>query len=104
MSEFVTNNKTFNFDDFRNTVSIAVKALNEVLDEGLLLHPLQEQRDSVRDWRQIGLGIFGLADMLIKMNIRYGSKEAVNLCDMIGHAMADEAIKTSSLLADYYHL
>lgn len=104
LSEFVTKNKTFNFDDFRNTVSIAVKALNEVLDEGLPLHPLQEQRDSVRDWRQIGLGIFGLADMLIKMNIRYGSKEAVNLCDMIGHAMADEAIKTSSLLADYYHL
>ena len=104
LSEFVTENKTFNFDDFRNTVSIAVKALNEVLDEGLPLHPLQEQRDSVRDWRQIGLGIFGLADMLIKMNIRYGSKEAVNLCDMIGHAMADEAIKTSSLLADYYHL
>ena len=104
LSEFVTENKTFDFADFRNTVSIAVIALNEVLDEGLPLHPLQEQRDSVRDWRQIGLGIFGLADMLIKMNIRYGSKEAVNLCDMIGHAMADEAIKTSSLLADYYHL
>ena len=104
LSEFVTDNKTFNFDDFRNTVSIAVKALNEVLDEGLPLHPLQEQRDSVRDWRQIGLGIFGLADMLIKMNIRYGSEEAVNLCDMIGHAMADEAIKTSSLLASNYEI
>ena len=99
LSEFVTENKTFNFDDFRNTVSIAVKALNEVLDEGLSLHPLQEQRDSVRDWRQIGLGIFGLADMLIKMNIRYGSEEAVNLCDAIGYAMAYQAIETSSDLA-----
>lgn len=99
LSEFVTDNKTFNFDDFRNTVSIAVKALNEVLDEGLPLHPLQEQKDSVRDWRQIGLGIFGLADMLIKMNIRYGSEEAVTLCDAIGYAMAYEAIETSSNLA-----
>ena len=99
LSEFVTENKTFNFDDFRNTISIAVKALNEVLDEGLPLHPLQEQRDSVRDWRQIGLGIFGLADMLIKMNIRYGSEEAVTLCDAIGYAMAYEAIETSSNLA-----
>lgn len=77
-------------------------ALNEVLDEGLPLHPLQEQRESVRDWRQIGLGILGLADMLIKMNIRYGSKESIELCDMIGHAMADEAIKTSALLAKEY--
>ena len=102
LSEFVCENKTFDFNDFRNTVHEAVIALNEVLDEGLPLHPLQEQRESVRDWRQIGLGILGLADMLIKMNIRYGSKESIDLCDMIGHAMADEAIKTSALLAKKY--
>lgn len=99
LSEFVTENKTFDFEEFKRVVDIAVKALNEVLDEGLPLHPLQEQRDSVRDWRQIGLGIFGLADMLIKMNIRYGSKESIDLCDMIGHAMAYQAIVTSNNLA-----
>lgn len=102
LSEFVTPNKTFDFEDFRSTVSIAIKGLNGVLDEGLPLHPLQEQRDSVRDWRQVGLGIMGLADCLIKMGIRYGSSEALHTCDMIGHAMADEAIKTSALLAKEY--
>lgn len=102
LSEFVTENNTFDFEDFRNAVHYAVIALNEVLDEGLPLHPLQEQRDSVRDWRQIGLGIFGLSDMLIKMGIRYGSKESLDLCDMIGHAMADEAIRTSALMARDY--
>lgn len=102
LSEFVTGNKTFDFDDFRTTVHESVIALNEVLDEGLPLHPLQEQRDSVRDWRQIGLGIFGLADMLIKMNIRYGSVESIDLCDMIGHVMADESIKTSAFLANKF--
>ena len=99
LSEFVTKDKLFNFDDFTNTVDIAVKALNEVLDEGLPLHPLKEQRESVRDWRQIGLGIFGLADLLIKMNIRYGSDESIHLCDMIGQKMAYQAIKTSAELA-----
>ena len=99
LSEFVTENKTFDFDDFRHTVYEAVIALNEVLDEGLPLHPLQEQRDSVREWRQIGLGIFGLADMLIKMEVRYGSKESIDLCDMIGYAMADEAIRCSAIMA-----
>lgn len=102
LSEFVTENKTFDFDNFQNTVNIAVKALNDVLDEGLPLHPLQEQRDSVRDWRQIGLGIFGLADMLIKMGIRYGSKESIELCDMVGYKMACQAIESSSLLAEKY--
>ena len=102
LSEFVTNDKTFDFNEFRKTVNIAVKALNEVLDEGLPLHPLQEQQESVKDWRQIGLGIMGLADMLIKMGITYGSEESINLCDLIGYAMADEAIKTSAELAKMY--
>lgn len=99
LSEFVTENKTFNFTDFKKTVDIAVRALNIVLDEGLPLHPLKEQRESVRDWRQIGLGIFGLADLLIKMGIKYGSPESIDLCNMIGHAMAYQAIMTSNSIA-----
>ena len=98
LSEFVVNG-TFDFDDFCETVSQAVIALNEVLDEGLELHPLFEQRTSVRDWRQIGLGIFGLADMLIKMGIEYGSGDSLSLCDNIGIVMADAAIRTSAYLA-----
>ena len=99
LSEFVNDNKEFNFDCFTKTVRTAVKALNEVLNEGLPLHPLQEQRDSVGSWRQIGLGIMGLADMLIKMEVRYGSQEAIELCDKIGFEMANAAISESATLA-----
>jgi len=98
LSAFVKNG-VFDFDDFADTVSHAVIALNEVLDEGLELHPLEEQRKSVADWRQIGLGIFGLADMLIKLGIEYGSADSIYLCDKIGFIMADVAIGTSAYLA-----
>lgn len=98
LSAFVKNGK-FDFDDFAETVARAVKALNEVLDEGLELHPLEEQRESVADWRQIGLGIFGLADMLIKMGMEYGSTDSIVLCDRIGFIMADTAIGASAYLA-----
>lgn len=98
LSAFVKNGK-FDFDDFAETVARAVKALNEVLDEGLELHPLEEQRESVADWRQIGLGIFGLADMLIKMGMEYGSADSIVLCDRIGFVMADTAIGASAYLA-----
>lgn len=101
LSEFVEN-KQFNFNSFQNAVSIAVEALNEVLDEGLSLHPLQEQRDSVANWRQIGLGVMGIADMLIKMELPYDSDEAIQLCDEIGFKMADMAIFKSAYLADDY--
>ena len=102
LAKFVTANKSFDFPAFKETVAIAVRALNDILDEGLPLHPLKEQRDSVRDWRQIGLGIFGLADMLIKMEIRYGSEESLSICDKIGYAMASTAIEASSNLAKEY--
>ena len=92
----------FDFESFKHCVKSSVIALNEVLDEGLPLHPLKEQRESVYDWKQIGLGIFGLADLLIKLGIKYGSPEAIDLCDMIGHTMADMAIKTSAVLAKEY--
>lgn len=98
LSAFVKNGK-FDFDNFTETVARAVKALNEVLDEGLELHPLEEQRESVSDWRQIGLGIFGLADMLIKMGMEYGSADSIVLCDRIGFIMADTAIGASAYLA-----
>ncbi len=102
LSEFVKPNKEFDFDSFSKCVKESVIALNEVLGEGLSLHPLQEQRDSVRDWRQIGLGIFGLADMLIKMGIQYGDSYSIELCDLIGYKMADTAIRTSAMLSKAY--
>ena len=76
--------------------------MNDVLDEGLPLHPLQVQRDTVRDYRQIGVGIMGIADMLIKMGLRYDSDEALAVCDEIGFILANESLRASALLAKEY--
>lgn len=98
LAAFADNGK-FDWDDFNRTVNIAVRALNDVLDEGLERHPLAEQRKTVRDWRQIGLGIMGLADMLIKLGIEYGSPDSITLCDAIGYSMARNAIVASAKVA-----
>ena len=100
LSAFVKD-KEFDFDDFGETVANGVIYLNEVLEEGLSLHPLDEQRQSVADWRQIGLGIMGLADMLIKMELPYDSEQARQLCEEIGLVMADQALYTSAFLAGH---
>ena len=100
LSAFVKD-KEFDFDDFGETVANGVIYLNEVLEEGLSLHPLEEQRQSVADWRQIGLGIMGLADMLIKMELPYDSEQARLLCEKIGLVMADQALYTSAFLAGH---
>lgn len=102
LAEFVSKDGEFDWDNFYKTIRIAVRALNTVLDEGLPLHPLQEQRDSVRDWRQIGLGVMGAADMLIKLGLRYGSEDAIDMCRKMSMAMANIAIDESACLAEKY--
>ncbi|MCC0698493.1 hypothetical protein KGF42_03340 [Clostridioides sp. ZZV15-6383] len=102
LSEYVKEDKSFNYNEFRKDIKIVVKAMNDVLDEGLPLHPLKVQRDTVRDYRQIGIGVMGIADMLIKMNVRYGSEMAIELCNVIGKCLADETLKQSALLSKKY--
>lgn len=101
LSAYVEN-KEFNFDLFKEDICKAVKGLNEVLDQGLPLHPLAIQRETVRDYRQIGLGVMGIADMLIKMEIKYDTDEALKLCDTIGYTLTNTALKSSALLAKEY--
>ena len=99
LSEYVSDNGIFEGIEFRKDIRTIVRAMNDVLDEGLPLHPLAIQRETVRDWRQIGIGVMGIADMLIKMELRYDSKEAIDICDFIAGILSDEAINASALLA-----
>lgn len=90
----------FEFEKFGEMVRNGVIYLNEILDENMNLHPLEQQREMSRDLRQIGLGIMGLADMFIKMGVRYGSSESISLIHQIGRIMINEALRQSALMAE----
>lgn len=103
LAEFVKNpfmpNASIDIEGLMDAVETATIALNDVLDEGLELHPLEEQRKTVSELRQIGLGTMGLADMLIKLNVRYGSKDAISISDLLASLILNTAVQTSALLA-----
>lgn len=103
LAEFVKNpfmpNASIDIDGLMDAIETATIALNDVLDEGLELHPLEEQRKTVSELRQIGLGTMGLADMLLKLNVRYGSKDAVSISDLLSSLILNTAVQTSALLA-----
>ena len=98
LSEFV-HNGVVDYDDLEKSTIIAVNALNEVLIDGIPLHPLEEQRRSVNDWRQIGLGTLGLADALIKLKCVYGSEESLTYINEIYKTIARSAVEASLQLA-----
>lgn len=104
LSEFVCNPFTssayFNTEDFVKAVHIAVRALDDVLDENLNNHPLIEQRKMAKNYRNIGLGIMGLHDALIKLGMTYGSIKSVDWVDHIMSLMFRASVIASSELAE----
>ena len=103
LAEFVQNQFTssahIDYDKLEDAVAISVRALNQVLLEGMDLHPLEIQRKSVYNWRQIGLGTMGLGDMLIKLEVKYGSEDSIKIINSVFKCIATTAVETSLQLA-----
>ena len=103
LSEFIDNpfeeTARINTQDLEKAVRTSVRYLNEIMEEGIELHPLQEQRDSVEQIRRIGLGIMDWAGALIKLKVKYGSKKSIHLINQIGSLMANVAMQESALIA-----
>lgn len=73
--------------------------MDDVLEENIGRLPLEKQKEKARNWRQIGIGQMGLADMLIKLGITYGTKESLDISAIISKILINESMKATSLLA-----
>lgn len=76
-----------------------MQALDEIIDENANRQPLKEQREMSLNYRNIGLGVFGYANMLMKMELVYGSEKAKKLTDEIFDCMFRTAVVASARLA-----
>ena len=92
-------NAVFDHGGLMYDTSIAIRALDEILDYGYDMQPLDENKRVVTDWRSIGLGFFGFADMLIAIGIKYGSPESIEIAEEICRDMFIAAVDTSADLA-----
>ena len=93
--EYVGTDGQFKYDEFARDCKIATRWLNDIQKEGTELHPLKVQRNTAMEYRQIGLGIFDLAGALIKMGVKYGTKEAQEVAEKITHTMLVAAFEQS---------
>ncbi len=89
-------NGVFNFAEFRKDVRTAVRFLDNVLDVNVFA--LEDNRVASQTLRRLGLGVMGLADMLIKMGLPYSSEAGRRVVAQVMNAMREEAIAESEQL------
>lgn len=95
----IVKDKQIDYTLLSKIVDLSVRFLNDMLDYGLELHPLPQQKLVSYLIRKIGLGFTGLADMFLKLGVRYGSKESVEIAHSIMRAIRKQAFTTSIQLA-----
>jgi ribonucleoside-diphosphate reductase alpha chain len=85
------------WDELKRIVYLGVRFLDNVIDANH--YPLKQIEEVSKAIRRIGLGIMGWADMLIKLNIRYDSNEALLLAEEIMSFIAKNGREASQALA-----
>ena len=102
LSEYVLNpfepDVTFDYDTFAKDVADIVEAMDEIIDENLEHHALQEQKDQVAKYRNIGIGVMGIHDMFIKFGFKYGGNLAANLLNNVMFILFRAAVYASAEL------
>ncbi len=97
LSQFVTDG-TVHWDELGRTVRGAVRFLDDVIDDTPYFY--EENRARQQSERRIGLGTMGLADMLIKLELGYGSEESIEFIDKLYKFICIEAYTASALIAE----
>lgn len=85
-----------------HAVAEGIDYLDSLIDVNYYRHPLEEQREMSYNYRNVGLGAFGYATMLMKLGLTYGSEEAIEFTDKLFNLIFRAAVGESYNLAEKY--
>ncbi|MCX6812819.1 MAG: vitamin B12-dependent ribonucleotide reductase [Candidatus Berkelbacteria bacterium] len=97
MAKFAAGRAEVDWNKLEATTHNAVHFLDNVIDVNR--YPLPEIDKMTRANRKIGLGIMGLADLLIQLKIPYTSEKAISLSRKIMKFISDQSKVMSEILA-----
>jgi ribonucleoside-diphosphate reductase alpha chain len=85
--------KTVDFEKLKQTVEVGVRMQDNVIDATPYF--LEENKKQALGERRVGLGVMGLADLLIYCEKEYGSEEGNKLVDEVFEVIATTAYRAS---------
>jgi ribonucleotide reductase alpha subunit len=89
--------KDVDWERLAQTVALSIRFLDNVIDANI--YPLDEIKQMVTNNRRVGLGIMGFADLLIQLEVAYGSPEAIEFSAKLMKFIQQRAEETSETLA-----
>lgn len=92
-----TNKAEIDHKSLNNTIKIAVRCLDNIIDVNHF--PDDIYKNYQESFRTIGLGVTGLADMLVMMGLQYDSTKARQLVDELMNEIAKQTYRASIDLA-----
>lgn len=95
-----TANASIDWKKLYKTIFTAVKMLDRIID--INKFPDEIYKNYQKKFRTIGLGVTGLGDMLVMLNLKYSSQEARTFVDELMQAVAIYAYDASNSLAKQY--
>lgn len=97
LDSHLTTDGDLDHKKLRETIQIAVRALDNVID--INFYPTKAAKTANSRHRPIGLGVMGLQNALYAKNIAFGSQEAIEFNDEFMEAIAYYAYEASSDIA-----
>ncbi|MCS7167411.1 MAG: adenosylcobalamin-dependent ribonucleoside-diphosphate reductase [Gemmatales bacterium] len=93
-----TGRNTVDWSKLATLVHLVTRFLDDVIDVCRWPDPRIASR--VQGNRKIGLGVMGFAELLILLEVPYGSEQAVHLAEEIAAFLAEESLRASQQLAE----
>ena len=94
-----TDKAEVDYEKLENLARLGIRMLDDCLDYGKSMQPLEENKKCIDKWRSVGLGVFGLADAFIALKIKYGSKESLAVASDIFNLLNMVVLDESANLA-----
>lgn len=97
LAAYVDEKGIFDYKNLEKDVAVAMRFMDNVVDANFYFY--EKNKEAQMGVRRTGLGTMGLADALIKMKIRYGSKDSLEEIGKIYKTIRDGAYRASVTLA-----
>jgi ribonucleoside-diphosphate reductase alpha chain len=97
---YVKSNKSFDWEQLRRNVKIAIRHLDRVID--LNFYPISSAKVSNMMWRPVGLGVMGLQDVFFVMEWPFDSRQAKDFNRKVQEEIYLAALTASVELAEKY--